>query len=78
MAICSRLRALRPDPVVPSVNDLSVENRSQFLSDMVVLGDALLAVTDAVRINYKILGNGAPTLHAHVFPRRLNEPEEYR
>jgi diadenosine tetraphosphate (Ap4A) HIT family hydrolase len=69
---------LLPEPVVPSLNDFSVADRSQFLLDMVALGDALLTVTDAVRINYEILGNGTPALHAHVFPRRLNEPEEFR
>jgi len=45
---------------------------------MVALGDALLSVTDAYRINYEILGNGEPALHAHVFPRRMSEPDEAR
>lgn len=29
-------------------------------------------------INYEILGNGLPCLHAHVFPRYAWEPEERR
>ena len=60
---------LLPDPVVPSLNDLSREGRVRFLSDMTLIGDALLQVTDAQRINYEILGNSEPELHAHIFPR---------
>jgi diadenosine tetraphosphate (Ap4A) HIT family hydrolase len=69
---------LVPDPVVASLNDLTREGREQFLYEMSVLGDALLAVTDAYRINYEILGNSEPALHAHVFPRYQSEPEEKR
>jgi diadenosine tetraphosphate (Ap4A) HIT family hydrolase len=69
---------LLPDPVVPSLNDLAPEERSQFLLDMAAIGDALLAATDAYRINYEILGNSEPALHAHIFPRRMTEPNQYR
>ncbi|MBD2072747.1 hypothetical protein H6F86_02345 [Phormidium sp. FACHB-592] len=69
---------LLPDPVVPDLNALDESGRSQFLHDMAVLGDALLEVTNAYRINYQILGNLEPALHAHVFPRYLMEPEQYR
>ena len=67
-----------PDPVVESLNDLSGQKREQFLHEMSVLGDALLSVTDAYRINYEILGNTEPALHAHVFPRYQSEPDERR
>ena len=69
---------LLPDPVVPSLNDLKGEARTQFLLDMVRLGDAVLKVTGAKRINYEILGNLEPELHAHVFPRYATEPEGLR
>jgi diadenosine tetraphosphate (Ap4A) HIT family hydrolase len=69
---------LLPDPVVPSLNDLPENERAAFLLDMSAIGDALIAITDAYRINYEILGNTDPALHAHIFPRRLNEPDEYR
>lgn len=69
---------LLPDPVVAHLNELSVEARGQFLSDMSRIGDALLAVTGAVRINYAIFGNVEPALHAHVFPRRADEPAATR
>lgn len=69
---------LVPDPVVASLNDLSRQGRELFLYEMSLLGDALLAVTNAYRINYEILGNSEPALHAHVFPRYQSEPEERR
>ncbi len=69
---------LLPDPVVPDLNVLTMDQRTTFLKDMTVLGDALLEVTGAVRINYEILGNSEAALHAHVFPRYATEPEEKR
>ena len=68
---------LLADPVVPSLNDLSQAERTQYLSDMALVGDALLEVTGAYRINYAILGNSDPYLHAHITPRYADEPEQY-
>lgn len=65
---------LYPDPVVASLNELTGAARTQFLEDMGRLGDAVLAVTKAERINYEILGNLEPALHAHVVPRWSTEP----
>ena len=45
---------------------------------MTILGDALLEVTEAYRINYEILGNLDPALHAHIIPRYMVEPEDMR
>ena len=69
---------LLPDPVVPSLNDLDHDRRAEFLRDMARLGDAILAITGAERINYEILGNSEPELHAHVVPRYASEPAERR
>ena len=69
---------LLPDPVVPSINALGAKERSQFLLDMTKIGDALLKVSGALRINYAIFGNVEPALHAHVVPRYLDEPEDKR
>jgi diadenosine tetraphosphate (Ap4A) HIT family hydrolase len=69
---------LLPDPVAPSLNDLHGVQREQFLADMVALGDAVLQVTGCARINYEILGNLEPALHAHVVPRYRDEPAELR
>lgn len=67
---------LLPDPVVPSLNDLDSGHRIQFLADMTLIGDVLLEVTKASRINYEILGNNEPELHAHIFPRFDSEPDD--
>lgn len=64
---------LLPDPVVPALNALAGAARLQFLADMATLGDAVQQATDAVRINYAILGNQDPALHAHVIPRFQDE-----
>ena len=69
---------LLPGPVVPHLNAMDEMTRAQFLADMARLGDAVLAVTGAVRINYAMLGNLEPALHAHVFPRRDDEPDALR
>lgn len=69
---------LLPDPVVPTLNALGAQERSAFLLDMARLGDALLKVTGALRINYAMFGNVEPALHAHVIPRYADEPEKLR
>ena len=69
---------LVPDPVVPSLNDLLPPQRAGYLHDMSLVGDALLEVTGAYRINYAIMGNSDPVLHCHIIPRYLSEPDEYR
>ena len=69
---------LLPDPVVPSLNDLTYPQRAAYLSDMAIVGDALLEVTRAYRINYAILGNSDQVLHSHIVPRYLTEPDEFR
>jgi diadenosine tetraphosphate (Ap4A) HIT family hydrolase len=69
---------LLPDPVVPDLNALSGKARQQFLDDMGRVGDAVLRVTGAERLNYEMLGNVEPALHAHVIPRYTWEPAERR
>jgi diadenosine tetraphosphate (Ap4A) HIT family hydrolase len=69
---------LLADPVVTDLNDLDRGARLRFLLDMALLGKAVSTCTPAYRINYEILGNTEPALHAHVWPRFLDEPEEFR
>src|SRR5665213_602715 len=56
---------LLSDPVVADINQLPPLERSRFLTDMVIIGDALLEVTGADLINYMVLGNQDRGLHAH-------------
>lgn len=69
---------LLPDPVVPHLNALSPELQAAFLADMARLGQAVLELTGALRINYALFGNLEPALHAHVFPRFADEPGPLR
>lgn len=69
---------LLPDPVVPDLNAMEEESRTNFLREMSIVGDVVLELTDAVRINYEMLGNVEPALHAHIFPRFEDEPEDLR
>jgi diadenosine tetraphosphate (Ap4A) HIT family hydrolase len=69
---------LLADPVVATLNDLAGESRTAFLADVAALGDAVLAATRALRVNYAVFGNLEPALHAHVIPRFHDEPAELR
>jgi len=56
------------DPEVDHLTDLDDERRVRFLLDMSLLGEAVFAATPAHRINYEILGNSVPALHATCGP----------
>jgi diadenosine tetraphosphate (Ap4A) HIT family hydrolase len=66
------------DPVVFSVNDLDESTRMRYARDMCRVGDALLKVTGAYRINYETMSNVAQALHSHIYPRQLSEPDLQR
>jgi diadenosine tetraphosphate (Ap4A) HIT family hydrolase len=69
---------LLSDPVVNSINDLERSQRANYMCDMATVGDALMEVTGAYRINYAIFGNSEPALHAHIVPRYISEPDQLR
>jgi diadenosine tetraphosphate (Ap4A) HIT family hydrolase len=69
---------LLPDPVVANLNELNEQGRKTFLWEMSVVGDVILEVTGALRINYEMIGNVEPALHAHIFPRYENEPDNLK
>lgn len=66
------------DPLVESINALDAAARTQYSLDVIRAGDAVLASTDAYRINYETLGNAEPALHTHILPRYREEPDEKR
>jgi len=70
---------LLPDPTPAHLNDLGIEQRSRFLLDLSLLGDAVQEATGCVRLNYLMLCNQVPWLHGHVVPRFAEEaPEMFR
>lgn len=69
---------LLPDPVVPHLNAMTAAGQVAFLADLARLGQAVLEVTGAARINYALFGNLEPALHGHVHPRYSDEPDALR
>lgn len=64
--------------MVDHLTALDEQGRTQFLGDMALLGEALHACTETIRVNYEILTNSETALHAHVIPHYSGEPKEYR
>lgn len=64
---------------VRHLDELPLAGRTEFLAEMSLLGEALRAAASAFdagfgRVNYEILGNSWPQLHAHVFPATAGNP----
>jgi diadenosine tetraphosphate (Ap4A) HIT family hydrolase len=69
---------LLSDPVASDLNSLSEEGRAQYCLDMIRVGDALMEIKGAYKINYETWGNLDPALHTHIVPRYLQEPDDKR
>lgn len=74
---------LHEDPDVDHLNDLGRADRTAYLADMALLGDAVAEVCASrdpgfLRVNYEILGNSLRVLHAHGHARYAWEEPEYR
>ena len=54
---------------------LASPERSAFLDEMVLLSNAIATAFDPRKMNCELLGNQAPHLHWHLFPRRHDDPE---
>lgn len=65
-------------PHAGSLNELSMEERAEYLTDMTLIGDAIIKVCNPLRINYSTLMNLDHFLHTHIEARYDWEPEEYK
>lgn len=65
-------------PKADSLNELTLAERSQYLLDMTLIGDAIIKVCNPLRVNYSILMNLDHYLHAHIEARYDWEPEQYK
>jgi diadenosine tetraphosphate (Ap4A) HIT family hydrolase len=63
--ICKR-HAVEPYQLEP-------QERAMFFDDLAKVGKALQAVYGADKMNYELLGNLVPHLHAHVVPRYFTD-----
>lgn len=70
---------LLASPRVDHLTDLPLDQRTAYLRDMSLIGEALMDVCGPHglrRVNYEILGNTDTYLHAHIIPRYEWEPPE--
>lgn len=58
--------------------DLTEEERGMFFDDMAAAGRALDRVFNPLKMNFNILGNAVPHLHAHILPRYYGDPAPHR
>lgn len=65
-------------PKASSLNELSLEERAQYLIDMTLIGDAIIKACNPLRVNYSTLMNYDHYLHTHIEARYAWEPEEYK
>jgi diadenosine tetraphosphate (Ap4A) HIT family hydrolase len=61
-------------PKASSLNELSLADRAQYLTDMTLIGDAIIKTCNPLRINYSILMNLDHYLHTHIEARYDWEP----
>lgn len=70
--------ALLACPKADSLNELSMENRAQYLLDMSLIGDAIIKTCNPLRLNYCTLMNKDHYLHTHIEARYDWEMDEYK
>lgn len=54
--------------------ELTVEQAAGFWTEVLQAGRAVEAAFRPVKMNYQLLGNALPHLHAHLIPRYLDDP----
>lgn len=59
---------------VAEPTQLTPADAAAFWSELLQVGRALEAHYNPVKLNYDILGNSVPHLHAHVIPRDADDP----
>lgn len=58
--------------------ELPQDEQDMFFDDMMRAGMALEYVYKSDKMNFQILGNAVPHLHAHIEPRYLTDPAPHR
>jgi diadenosine tetraphosphate (Ap4A) HIT family hydrolase len=59
---------------VAEPTELSAEEASQYWLEVLEVGRRLERNLEPVKLNYDLLGNSLPHLHAHVIPRYADDP----
>jgi diadenosine tetraphosphate (Ap4A) HIT family hydrolase len=63
---------------VAEPTQLSPDEAAGFWQDVLRVGAALEQVVEHAKMNYQLLGNSVPHLHAHIVPRPLLDPAPHR
>lgn len=56
------------------LHDLPRPERLHFLEEMSEVAEAVFRWVRPLKLNYELLGNAAPHLHWHLFPRHADDP----
>jgi diadenosine tetraphosphate (Ap4A) HIT family hydrolase len=59
---------------VAEPTELSADEAAAFWHELLEVGRALERHFEPVKLNYELLGNSLPHLHAHVLPRYADDP----
>jgi diadenosine tetraphosphate (Ap4A) HIT family hydrolase len=60
---------------VAEPTELTAEEATQYWLELLEVGRRLERVLQPVKLNYDVLGNSLPHLHAHVMPRYSDDPK---
>ena len=63
---------------VAELHELPAGERDAFLHEMAEVAQAVFEAFEPRKLNYELLGNGAPHLHWHLFPRYADDPQPTR
>jgi len=63
---------------VAEPTQLSSAEAAGFWADVLRVGAAVEQVVEHAKMNYQLLGNSVPHLHAHIVPRPLLDPAPHR
>ena len=59
---------------VHELHELPAAERDLHLHEMAVVAEAVFEAFRPRKLNYELLGNGAPHVHWHLFPRHAGDP----
>ena len=59
---------------VNELHELPDHERDHYLHEMAIVAQAIFEAFQPRKMNYELLGNGAPHLHWHLFPRHADDP----
>jgi diadenosine tetraphosphate (Ap4A) HIT family hydrolase len=59
---------------VAEPTDLEPEEAGTFWRELLEVGRAIEATFEPIKLNYNLLGNEVPHLHAHIVPRYADDP----